>query len=130
MLPRPPRTPCSGCRRAARSGRDVKRRVKRVFEAKRGLPDDVYEAPYIGRGISPPRTAGTARQQVVRALIALEWFERTTPEWAKPLPLREAEGVMTLLCRVRGADRLVVRRRLLATVERAGLTTREIRSGA
>ena len=34
------------------------------------------------------------------------------------------------LCRLRGADRLVVRRRLLATVERAGLTTREIRSGA
>jgi hypothetical protein len=37
---------------------------------------------------------------------------------------------MTLLCRLRGADRLVVRRRLLATVERAGLTTSEIRSGA
>jgi len=46
------------------------------------------------------------------------------------LPLREAEGVMTLLCRLRGADRLVVRRRLLTTVERAGLTTREICSGA
>jgi hypothetical protein len=46
------------------------------------------------------------------------------------LPLREAEGVMTLLCRLRCADRLVVRRRLLATVERTGLTTREIRSGA
>lgn len=29
---------------------------------------------------------------------------------------------MTLLCRLRGADRLVVRRRLLAMVERAGLT--------
>ena len=42
------------------------------------------------------------------------------------LSLREAEGVMTLLCRVRGADRHVVRRRLLLTVERAGLTTREI----
>jgi hypothetical protein len=46
------------------------------------------------------------------------------------LPLREAEGVMALLCRVRGADRLVVRRRLLLSVERAGLATREIRRGA
>jgi len=42
------------------------------------------------------------------------------------LPLREAEAVMTLLCRLRGADRLVVRRRLLALVERAGLATQEI----
>jgi hypothetical protein len=42
------------------------------------------------------------------------------------LPLREAEGVMTLLCRLRGADRDVVRRCLLLAVERAGLTTREI----
>ena len=40
--------------------------------------------------------------------------------------LREAEGVMTLLCRLRGADRHIVRRRLLLSVERAGLTTREI----
>jgi hypothetical protein len=37
---------------------------------------------------------------------------------------------MMLLCRLHGADRLVVRRRLLATVERAGLTTREIPSDA
>src|SRR5438874_9651432 len=42
------------------------------------------------------------------------------------VPLREAEGVMTLLCRLRGDDRHVVRRRLLLSVERAGLTTREI----
>lgn len=42
------------------------------------------------------------------------------------LPLREAEAVMALLCRLRGADRLVVRRRLRALVERAGLATREI----
>jgi hypothetical protein len=34
---------------------------------------------------------------------------------------------MTLLCRLRGADRHVVRRRLLLAVERAGMTTREIR---
>jgi hypothetical protein len=44
--------------------------------------------------------------------------------------LREAEAVMTLLCRLRGADRHVVRRRLLLAVERAGLTTREIRAQA
>ena len=35
---------------------------------------------------------------------------------------------MTLLCRLRGADRHIVRRRLLLSVERAGLTTREIDS--
>jgi hypothetical protein len=43
------------------------------------------------------------------------------------LPLRDAETVMTLLTRLRGADHLVVRRRLLLAVERAGLATREIR---
>ena len=42
------------------------------------------------------------------------------------LPLRDAEGVMMLLCRLRGADRLVVRRRLLLTVERAGVATKKI----
>jgi hypothetical protein len=46
------------------------------------------------------------------------------------LPLREAEGVMTLLCRLRGADRHVVRRRLHAMAERAGLSAREIRTHA
>jgi hypothetical protein len=35
---------------------------------------------------------------------------------------------MTLLCRLRGADRHIVRRRLLLSLERAGLTTREIDS--
>lgn len=44
------------------------------------------------------------------------------------LPLREAQSLMTLLCRLRGADRHVVRRRLLVMVERGGLTTTEIRS--
>ena len=42
------------------------------------------------------------------------------------LPLREAEPVMEMLCRLRGADRLVVRRRLLLAVERAGVATTEI----
>src|SRR5437868_14709612 len=60
-------------------------------------------------------------------LAAARWHARFVLEAG--LPLREAEGLMTLLCRLRGADRLVVRRRLLATVERAGLTTSEIRSG-
>jgi hypothetical protein len=55
---------------------------------------------------------------------AARWHARFVLE-AK-LPLREAEGVMTLLCRLRGADRHVVRRRLLLSVERAGLTTHEI----
>jgi hypothetical protein len=57
-------------------------------------------------------------------VAAARWHARFVLE-AK-LPLREAEAVMTLLCRLRGADRLVVRRRLLALVERAGLATREI----
>jgi hypothetical protein len=55
---------------------------------------------------------------------AARWHARFVLE--ADLPLREAEGVMTLLCRLRGADRHVVRRRLLLSVERAGLTTREI----
>jgi hypothetical protein len=57
-------------------------------------------------------------------LAAARWHARFVLE-AK-LPLREAESVMTLLCRVRSADRLVVRRRLLLSVERAGLATREM----
>lgn len=61
-------------------------------------------------------------------LAAARWHARFVLEAG--LPLREAESVMTLLCRLRGADRHIVRRRLLLTVERAGLTTREIRSGA
>ena len=61
-------------------------------------------------------------------LAAARWHARFVLEAG--LPLRDAEGVMTLLCRLRGADRLVVRRRLLASVERAGPTTREIRSDA
>jgi hypothetical protein len=55
---------------------------------------------------------------------AARWHARLVLE-AK-LPLREAEAVMGSLCRLRGADRLVVRRRFLAVVERAGLATREI----
>lgn len=42
---------------------------------------------------------------------------------AANLPLRDAEGVTTPLCRLRGADRHLVRRRLLLSVERAGPTT-------
>jgi len=55
---------------------------------------------------------------------AARWHARFVLE--TNLPLRDAEGVMTLLCRLRGADRHVVRRRWLLSVERAGLTTREI----
>lgn len=57
-------------------------------------------------------------------LAAARWHARFVLE--AQLPLREAEGVMTLLCRLRSADRQVVRRRLLLSVERAGLSTREI----
>jgi len=57
-------------------------------------------------------------------VAAARWHARFVVE--ARLPLRDAEGVMTLLCRVRGADRHIVRRRLLLSVERAGLTTREI----
>jgi hypothetical protein len=57
-------------------------------------------------------------------VAAARWHARFVLE--AELPLREAETVMTLLSRLRGADRLVVRRRLLALVERAGLATREI----
>jgi hypothetical protein len=41
---------------------------------------------------------------------AARWYARFVLE--TNLPLREAEGVMTLLCRLRGADRHIVRRRL------------------
>jgi hypothetical protein len=58
---------------------------------------------------------------------AARWHARFVLEAG--LPLREAEALMTLLCRLRGADRHVVRRRLLLAVERAGLTTREIGAG-
>lgn len=57
-------------------------------------------------------------------IAAARWHARFALE--AELTLREAESVMTLLCRLRGADRLVVRRRLLAAVERAGLETKEI----
>lgn len=56
---------------------------------------------------------------------AARWHARFVLE--ARIPLRESEAVMTLLCRLRGADRYVVRRRLLLAVERAGLTTSEIR---
>jgi hypothetical protein len=55
---------------------------------------------------------------------AARWHARFVLE--AELPLRDAEGVMALLCRLRGADRQVVRCRLLLSVDRAGLTMREI----
>jgi hypothetical protein len=61
-----------------------------------------------------------------------ERFQRAAARWharfglEAKLPQRESEAVMTLLCRLRGADRHLVRRRLLLSVERTGLTTREI----
>src|SRR5437588_9596124 len=48
-------------------------------------------------------------------VAAARWHARFVLE--ANLPLRDAEGMMTLLCRLRGADRHVVRRRLLLSVE-------------
>ena len=57
---------------------------------------------------------------------AARWHARFVLEAS--LSLREAEMAMNLLCGVRGADRHIVRRRLFEWVERAGLSTREIRT--
>lgn len=46
---------------------------------------------------------------------------------AADLPLSESEVVMNLLCGIRGANRLVIRRRLLERVERTGLAASDIR---
>jgi hypothetical protein len=56
---------------------------------------------------------------------AARWHARFV--LAAGLPLGESEMVMNLLCGVRGANRHVVRRRLLEGVERAGLSTQDIR---
>lgn len=58
-------------------------------------------------------------------VAAAQWHVRFVLEVG--LPLREAESMMTLLCRLRDADRLVVRRQLLRAVERPGLAATEIR---
>jgi hypothetical protein len=55
---------------------------------------------------------------------AARWHPRFVLE-AK-LDLGDSERVMALLAGVRGANRLVVRRRLLDQIQRAGLTTRDI----
>jgi hypothetical protein len=46
---------------------------------------------------------------------------------APELPLRDSEMVMNLLCGIRGANRLVIRRCLLEAIERAGLAASDIR---
>lgn len=58
------------------------------------------------------------------AAAAARWHARFTLEAG--LPLDEAEMVMRLLCGVRGANRLIVRRQLLAFVDRAGLSARDM----
>jgi len=55
---------------------------------------------------------------------AARWHARFVLE-AK-LDLGDSERVMALLSGVRGANRLVVRRRLLDQIQRAGLTARDI----
>lgn len=73
--------------------RELERRVRSVFEANRGLPDDVYEAPYIGgeyRPRAPREQHSELMRQASKALCAQFWFDRTAPGWAKALglPLR------------------------------------------
>jgi hypothetical protein len=55
---------------------------------------------------------------------AARWHARFVLEAG--LSLGEAEMVMSMLCGIRGADRLVVRRRLTQKVDWAGLTVAEI----
>jgi hypothetical protein len=60
-------------------------------------------------------------------------FEPAAARWHAPsssapeLPLRDSEMVMNLLCGIRGANRLVIRRCLLEAIERAGLAASDIR---
>ena len=56
---------------------------------------------------------------------AARWHARFV--LAADFPLRDSEVVMNLLCGIRGANRLVIRRRLLERVERTGLATSDIR---
>jgi hypothetical protein len=59
-------------------------------------------------------------------------FQTAAARWhaavviAAGLPLGEADMLMRLLTGVGGANRLVVRRRLLERVEREGLTTKDM----
>jgi hypothetical protein len=55
---------------------------------------------------------------------AARWHARFVLE--ANLSLGDSERVIALLSGVRGANRLVVRRRLLDHIQRAGLTTRDI----
>jgi hypothetical protein len=77
--------------------REAARRVKRVFEAKRGLPGYEHDVPWIGGTYfaRAPRNQHVGLMRRVRqALVAQQWFERTAPKWAHPLPLRESECMM------------------------------------
>lgn len=60
------------------------------------------------RARCPSARANTSEDERFQAAAA-RWHARFVLE--ADLPLREAEGVMTLLCRLRGADRHIVRRR-------------------
>jgi hypothetical protein len=57
---------------------------------------------------------------------AARWHARFVLEAS--LPLGESEMVMQMLCGIRGANRQVVRRRLLTKVESAGLATVDVPS--
>jgi hypothetical protein len=55
---------------------------------------------------------------------AARWHARFVLE--AELPLGQSEAVLNLLCGIKGASRHIIRRRLLGTVEQAGLTTRDV----
>src|SRR5262245_7147450 len=70
--------------------RALSRHVLREFEAKRALPDDVAEIPYIGgtyRPHAPLEKHAALRARVGQPLFARQWHEYDAPPWAQPLPL-------------------------------------------
>jgi hypothetical protein len=79
-----------GSRLSAACERELERRVRSVFEANRGLPDDVYEAPYIGgeyRNRAPREQHADLMHKASKALCAQFLFDQTAPGWAKALGL-------------------------------------------
>jgi hypothetical protein len=71
--------------------RSVVRQVEREFEARRKLPDDICEVPFIDGKYNPhapPGEHAALKQRVIAALRCRKWFELEAPLWAQPLPLK------------------------------------------
>jgi hypothetical protein len=69
-------------------------KVEAEFEARRKLPAQTCEVPWIGGTYSPHAPAEQHAgliQLVLRALCARRWFELEAGQWAQPLPLSEDE---------------------------------------